>query len=123
MDLTTLVSGHLRYLGLGSPLIGQSSSIELQEPVWRLGNERRHWQLAQHLGWHLAEARYTKPRLASAYSAKAADFEPKRIHGAPSTRRDNARRDTFMVLAVATKIRGSVSLYAGPARNVRVCHH
>ena len=27
MDLTTLVSGHLRYLGLGSPLIGESKSI------------------------------------------------------------------------------------------------
>ena len=44
MDLTTLVSGHLRYLGLGSPLIGESNSIELQAPVWRLGKER---QLAQ----------------------------------------------------------------------------
>ncbi len=45
MDLTTLVSGHLRYLGLGSPLIGiKFNSIELQAPVWRLGKER---QLAQ----------------------------------------------------------------------------
>ncbi len=44
LRLTTLVSGHLRYLGLGSPLIGESNSIELQAPVWRLGKER---QLAQ----------------------------------------------------------------------------
>ncbi len=41
MDLTTLVSGHLRYFSL---LIGQFNSIELQAPVWRLGKER---QLAQ----------------------------------------------------------------------------
>jgi len=45
MDLTTLVSGHLRYLGLGSPLIGNQLQSNLQAPVWRLGRKR---QLAQH---------------------------------------------------------------------------
>ena len=44
MDLTTLVSGHLRYFSLGSPLIGNSTQSELQAPVRRLGKER---QLAQ----------------------------------------------------------------------------
>ena len=39
MDLTTLVSGHLRYLGLGSPLIGESTSIELTSAGLALGQE------------------------------------------------------------------------------------
>jgi hypothetical protein len=39
MDLTTLVSGHLRYFSLGLPLIGEFNSIELQAPVWRLGKD------------------------------------------------------------------------------------
>ena len=50
MDLTTLVSGHLRYLGLGSPLIGNQLQSNLQAPVWRLGRKR---QLAQQTPAHM----------------------------------------------------------------------
>ncbi len=41
MDLTALVSGHLRYLSLGSPLIENQLESELRAPVRRLGKERQ----------------------------------------------------------------------------------
>ena len=72
MDLTTLVSGHLRYLGLGSPLIGEFNSIELQAPVWRLGKER---QLAQQGGAAAGEREAMRRRVGREYEMRAGPGE------------------------------------------------
>jgi hypothetical protein len=65
MDLTTLVSGHLTYLGLGSPPHRKLSSIELQAPVWRLGKKRQlAQQMLSRIGFCAASSRQSESQRA-----------------------------------------------------------